>query len=137
MEAFDLRKFISIDEQMIGFKGKLQISYKKEGDGFQCDTICCDGYTYSFLCETCLHQKVTSIRGYHHFMLDAYSCLTNSRTNTMYVEWITCKLLQNSFRRLMFPKTRSCAMELQGKVVEAFLNVSFKKGQRVSQCKIE
>ena len=24
------------------------ISYKKEGDSFQCDAICCDGYTYSF-----------------------------------------------------------------------------------------
>jgi hypothetical protein len=49
MEAFDLGKFISIDEQTIGFKGhhadKMQISYKKEGDGFQCNAICCNGYT--------------------------------------------------------------------------------------------
>jgi hypothetical protein len=52
MEAFDLGRLISIDEQTIGFKGhhadKMRISYKKEGDGFQCDAICCDGYTYSF-----------------------------------------------------------------------------------------
>jgi hypothetical protein len=52
MQAFDLGKYISIDEQTIGFKGnhadKLRISYKKEGDGFQCDAICCDGFTYSF-----------------------------------------------------------------------------------------
>jgi hypothetical protein len=55
MQAFDLGKYISIDEQTIGFKGnhadQLRISYKKEGDGFQCDAICCDGYTYSFFYE--------------------------------------------------------------------------------------
>ena len=29
-------------------KDKLQITYKKEGDGFQCDTVCADGFTYIF-----------------------------------------------------------------------------------------
>jgi hypothetical protein len=52
MEALPMAKFISIDEQTIDFKGmhvdKLQIRYKKEGDGFQCDSLCCNGYTYSF-----------------------------------------------------------------------------------------
>eukprot|EP00984_Skeletonema_dohrnii_P025939 scaffold15185_cov72-Skeletonema_dohrnii-CCMP3373.AAC.1 len=45
-------KWVSIDEQTIGFKGrsgmKLRISYKREGDGFQCDALCEDGYTFSF-----------------------------------------------------------------------------------------
>ena len=45
-------KQISCDEQTIGFQGRhpdvLRISYKKEGDGFQCDAICADGYTYCF-----------------------------------------------------------------------------------------
>jgi len=52
MEAYQMGKFISIDEQTFGFKGmhadKLRISYKKEGDGFQCEVLCCNGYTYSF-----------------------------------------------------------------------------------------
>ena len=26
----------------------LRINFKKEGDGFQCDAICSDGYTYCF-----------------------------------------------------------------------------------------
>ena len=45
-------KFVSIDEQTLGFKGKsslkLRISYKREGDGFQCDALCDRGYTFSF-----------------------------------------------------------------------------------------
>jgi hypothetical protein len=45
-------KWVAIDEQTIGFKGhsgmKLRISYKREGDGFQCDAICDEGYTYWF-----------------------------------------------------------------------------------------
>ena len=45
-------KWVAIDEQTIGFQGasgmKLRISYKREGDGFQCDAVCDGGYTYSF-----------------------------------------------------------------------------------------
>ena len=47
-----LGKKLSLDEQTIGCQGRhpdiLRITYKKEGDGFQCDAICSDGYTYSF-----------------------------------------------------------------------------------------
>lgn len=45
-------KWVAIDEQTIGFQGassmKIRISYKREGDGFQCDALCDRGYTYSF-----------------------------------------------------------------------------------------
>ena len=45
-------RWVSIDEQTLGFKGKhglkLRITYKKEGDGFQCDAVCDRGYTFSF-----------------------------------------------------------------------------------------
>jgi hypothetical protein len=45
-------KWVAINEQTIGFQGaslmKLQISYKQEGDGFQCNALCDSGYTYSF-----------------------------------------------------------------------------------------
>ena len=44
--------FVAIDEQTMGFKGKhglaLHISYKREGDGYQCDALCDDGYTFFF-----------------------------------------------------------------------------------------
>jgi len=45
-------KWVAIDEQTIGFKGrsgmKLRISYKREGDGFQCDALCDEGYMFLF-----------------------------------------------------------------------------------------
>jgi hypothetical protein len=45
-------KHILVDEQTVGFKGRssmaLDISYKKEGDGFQCDAVCDKGYTFAF-----------------------------------------------------------------------------------------
>ena len=45
-------KNIALDEMTIGFKGRCalvtRIKYKKEGDGFQCDCICEDGYCFTF-----------------------------------------------------------------------------------------
>ena len=52
MGAWQLGLDISGDEQTIGFQGrhadKLRITYKAEGDGFQCDAICDAGYTWTF-----------------------------------------------------------------------------------------
>jgi hypothetical protein len=51
LKAMIVGKYISVDEQTISFKGrhadKLRITYKKEGDGFQCDALCADGYTFT------------------------------------------------------------------------------------------
>ena len=45
-----LAETISIDEMTIGFQGmhrdKKRITYKTEGDGFQCDALCDNGFTY-------------------------------------------------------------------------------------------
>ena len=50
--AIILGQYISADEQTVGCKGRhpdiIRINFKKEGDGFQCDSICSDGYTYIF-----------------------------------------------------------------------------------------
>jgi hypothetical protein len=45
-------KWVAIDEQTIGFKGahglSLRITYKREGDGYQCDAVGNEGYTFLF-----------------------------------------------------------------------------------------
>jgi hypothetical protein len=45
-------KWVVIDVQTISYMGclgmKLQILYKREGDRFQCNPVCDEGYTYSF-----------------------------------------------------------------------------------------
>jgi hypothetical protein len=52
VSAWNPGKHLSGDEQTIGFQGrhhaKQRITYKSEGDGFQCDAICDQGYTYNF-----------------------------------------------------------------------------------------
>jgi hypothetical protein len=52
MEAWHLGRDIAGDEQTIGFQGnhkdKRRITYKAEGDGFQCDAICQKGFTWTF-----------------------------------------------------------------------------------------
>ena len=52
-EAIIPGRDVAIDEQTIGFQGhhadKKRIDEKKAGDGFQCDSVNCDGgYTYAF-----------------------------------------------------------------------------------------
>lgn len=51
-KAVHLGRDLSCDEQTVGFQGnhkdKMRITYKKEGDGFMADCICCDGYTFNF-----------------------------------------------------------------------------------------
>ena len=51
-EAWLLGKKVAVDEQTIGFQGhhkdKQKITYKNEGDGFQCDALCDDGFTFAF-----------------------------------------------------------------------------------------
>jgi hypothetical protein len=54
-DAWELGVNIAIDEMTIGFQGrhvdKLRISYKKEGDGFQCDALCDDGFCFQYLLQ--------------------------------------------------------------------------------------
>ena len=51
-DAIFLGSRLSCDEETMGCKGShpdiLRINYKKEDDGFQCDALGSDGYTYTF-----------------------------------------------------------------------------------------
>ena len=82
----------SIDEMTMRFKGrhedKKRITYKAEGDGFQCDALCQEGYTYQVYMRndpapqkymkqglSPLHSRVMSLfdslkDNYHHCAMD-------------------------------------------------------------------
>ena len=49
---------IYIDEMTVGFKGmhkdKKRVTYKTEGEVFQCDALCDKGYTYQIYFKTIL-----------------------------------------------------------------------------------
>lgn len=51
-EAWVPGKHLAADEQTIGFQGKhadkLRVTFKEEGDGFMCDALCDNGYTFAF-----------------------------------------------------------------------------------------
>ena len=50
-KAVQLGEHASVDEQTIGFQGrhgdKMRITFKRAGDGFQCDVLCEDGFTFT------------------------------------------------------------------------------------------
>jgi Transposase IS4 len=72
-QSVDLGESIAIDEQTIGFQGrhgdKLRISYKAEGDGFQADVICQEGFTYqSYFCNEppiAIVEQIIGFQGRH------------------------------------------------------------------------
>ena len=83
----------SIDEMTMGFQGrcyfKQRITYKVEGDGFQCDALCDAGYTYSWWFRVMDPPKIVpaTVKGIsplHQRMfwllsrLDAHACFTNA-----------------------------------------------------------
>jgi hypothetical protein len=87
MEAWDVGKHLSCDEQTIGFQGRHQdkqrISYKKEGDGFQADCVCENGYTYTFYFRNVaapkkyLKKKCSPLHARVLFMFDQLPCKNN------------------------------------------------------------
>ena len=68
MQAAVLPEKLSVDEQTIMFHGssklKSRIKYKKAGDGFQCDSICSNGYTISFFFRHQLAPKKYIDKGF-------------------------------------------------------------------------
>jgi hypothetical protein len=76
---------LSGDQQTIGFKGhhkdKLRISYKKEGDGFQCDCLADAGYTFTFYMRNQPAPKKYLEKGWsplHSRIFALYDCLMDN-----------------------------------------------------------
>jgi hypothetical protein len=80
--AWLLGEVISVDEQTIGFQGnhkdKLRITYKAEGDGFQCDAMCQDGFTFGFFFRNHPAPKKFTAQGLsplHSRVMSLFDCL--------------------------------------------------------------
>ena len=88
MEAVDLPQNSYVDEHTIGFQGrsaiKSRIKYKKVGDGFQADSLCCEGYTSSFYFrhqyapENYTQKGISSLHSRVLFMFDQLKCKHHS-----------------------------------------------------------
>ena len=80
--AWTLGCDIAGDEQTIGFQGnhmdKRRITYKAEGDGFQCDALCDSGYTFNFFFRNMPPPTQYIQQGWsplHARMLSLFDCL--------------------------------------------------------------
>ena len=131
-------KWVAIDKQTLGFQGslemKLQISNKREEDGFQYNAVCNEGYTYSFYFR---HRPPPNVGG-------QYKDMELSPTARRVV-WLASRLL-NRWTRIYMDKTcptqRSCTrhctgrrrwrMESQAPTDEASLLTSSRRRSKIS-----
>ena len=88
MSAWRLGQNISGDEQTIGFQGrhsdKLRITYKAEGDGFQCDALADSRFTWTFYFHNQLAPEKWTKLGYsplHSHILGMFDQLENKFHN--------------------------------------------------------
>ena len=62
MSVWKCGRKISVDKQTIGFQGKhsakLRIIYKREGDRFQCNSLCDHGYIFTFFVTKILQKNI-------------------------------------------------------------------------------
>ena len=88
MKAWRLGQNISGAEQTIGFHGrhadKLQITYKAEGDGFQCNALADSGFTWTFYFRNQPAPEKWTKKGYsplHSHILGMFDQLENKFHN--------------------------------------------------------
>jgi hypothetical protein len=95
--AWMLGAYFSIDEMTLRFKGqhkdKRQITYKAEGDGFQCDALCQEGYCYQHYFRNdpapkkYLNQKLSPLHARCMFYL------IHLKRSIIYAQWIIFTIL--------------------------------------------
>lgn len=92
IQAAVLPEKLSVDEQTIQFHGasklKSRIKYKKTGDGFQCDSVCSNGYTATFYFRHQPAPKKLVAKGYsplHSRILFMFEQLKN-KNHSIYMD---------------------------------------------------
>ena len=120
MRAWRLGRDISGDEQTIGFQGrhadKLRITYKAEGDGFQCDAICDAGYTWTFFFRNMPAPQKWIRLGYlplHSQILAMFDQLEEKTIIVGLIIFIYPPSLQKHLSRT---RTRCASLDLRGRV---------------------
>ena len=105
MLAWHLGHDISGNEQTIGFQGKhsdkLHITYKAEGDGFQCDALCKSGFTWTYYFHNQAAPKKYLQQGYaplHSRILGMFDLLDEKHHNS----WFDSLYLSAKFCRAAF-----------------------------------
>ena len=135
--AWHLVHDISGDEQTIGFQGKhtdkLHITYKAEGDGFQCDALCKSGFTWTFYFHNQLAPTKYLQQGYaplHSCILGMFDQLDEKHHNY----WFDNLYPSAKFCRATF--THRNVVWIAGptrRVGMCFPNVFFKRKRRAQQ----
>ena len=92
----------SIDEQTIAFKGrsgmKKRITYKRAGDGFQCDALCENGFTFSVFFRNEPSPRKYKRMGFsdlHARVMALFDAITDAHTriwmDNLYVSSLFCR----------------------------------------------
>ena len=97
MEAWVCDRDVSVDEQTLRFQGKhednLRVTFKAAGNGFMCDAICNDGYTYCFYFQNMPAPKKNLGQGILALHVRVLHFLRSCATRTTGVKWTTCIIL--------------------------------------------
>ena len=137
MGALRLGHDISGDIQTIGFQGrhadKLRITYKAEGDGFQCDAICDAGYTWTFFFRNMPAPQKWIRLGYsplHSRILALFDQLEEKNHNCWFDNlYLSTKLQEH----LSCTRTRCASLDLCRRVGGDCPSVFCKKRRRPHQ----
>ena len=94
IQAVHLPERISCDEQTVGFTGKdskkSRIKYKKVGDGYQADSLCVNGYTYTFYFRHQPAPKKYLDQGYSPLHAPVRFMIDQLKSKTIHCLWTTC-----------------------------------------------
>ena len=130
-DAIFLGSSLSIDEETMGCKGMhpdiLHINYKKEGDGFQCDALVSDGYTYTFFFrdepapQTYLDKDLCPLHARVMELLD--QVVRKNHTIGMENIYTSAKFVRFGWRH----PDRLCSIDLHERRARVYHHVSFKR----------
>ena len=139
MAAWILGMKISVDEQTIGFQGrhpdKLRITYKAEGDGFQCDALCNDGYTYSFFFWNKPPPDEYVKKGFSPLHAQVMYLFDTLKDNYYRCGMITFTTQQGFAAKPTIILSKCYCMELQEKVAVGYRRWCFRMKSRRKQIK--